>query len=222
MLHQRTSIDGLPPVRSSGFTTIGATAVGLHVLRHVMCTDVYSTPMIFLDKPAIVAAILEGYAIAEKLDSSTDEKVDVAHQLRIHDDFHIESIDTTTNTLVSIIGTLTIQCEMEPTACFIVFPEQQSTLLVVGYMNTFYVIDVLHKLFYCTASPEYDVGEYQKLYGQETGFQASFYTLKHFHQEEAPVVTEEKVLAPPEPTADAGQESSKKRAKTTVVEKKKK
>lgn len=213
MLHQRTSIDCLPPVRSSGFKTVGATAVGLHVLRHVMCTDVYSTPMIFLDKPAIVAAILEGYAIAEKLD--VEETVDVVHQLRMHEEFHIEPAES--ESLVSIIGTLTILSDAEPTACFIVFPEQQSTLIVMGYGNTYYVIDVLHKLFYSTTSPEYDVGEYQKLYGQETGFQASFYTLKQLQQEEEKVV----VVATPESNTDAGQESSKKRAKTTFEKKKK-
>jgi hypothetical protein len=216
MLHQRTSIDGLPPVRSSGFKTVGATAVGLHVLRHVMCTDVYSTPMIFLDKPAIIKAILEGYAIAEKLD--VEEKVDVVHQLRMHEEFHIEPAES--DSLVSVIGTLTILSDTEPTACFIVFPEQQNTLIVMGYNDTYYVIDVLHKLFYSTASPEYDVGEYQKLYGQETGFQASFYTLKQFEQE---IVVEEKiVVTTPDPSTDVGQESSKKRAKTTTVEKKKK
>lgn len=216
MLHQRTSIDGLPPVKV--FSTVGATAVGLHMLRHTMCTDVYSTPMIFLDKPAIIKAILEAYALAEKLDN---EKVDVVHQLRMHDEFNIEPIDEG-ESLVSVIGTLTVQCMMEPTACLVVFPTQQNVLLVLGHDKTFYVIDVLHKLFYTTSSPEYDVGEYQKLYGGEGSvFHASFYTFKQSQSQDEPPLVVEKV---PEPN-DGGQESAKKRVKTTTTtttEKKKK
>jgi len=221
MLHQRTSIDSLPPVRGGGFGTVGSTAVGLHMLRHTMCTDVYSTPMMFLDKPAIIKAILEAYALAEKLDQS-QEKTDVVHQLRMHDEFNIEQIEEG-ESLVSVIGTLTIQCMMEPTACLVIFPTQQNALLVLGYMNTFYVIDVLHKLFYSTSCPEYDAGEYQKIYGGEDSvFQASFYTFKQPQQEEAPPVPV--VEKAPEPS-DPGQESAKKRVKTTsttTTEKKKK
>ena len=137
---------------------------GLHcyLAQVMLLSTAAETPFVFLNKNKIKEQAQIGFSFGIKLNNDPIDLIPT--RLKIDTDLKEITFDVEQN-LISYLSNLTFLST--PVMCIIYFQDTGNSIAIVGFKSKFYVIDIVHNLFYQTSGIEYDIAAYQKQYGSD-------------------------------------------------------
>lgn len=162
-MQQRQSLDLPQAAQVARLGINGRCALAAKLGEYFLLNDCADIPMVFLNRVAIDGVIREGLEYAAKLELLSVDPMATLRKLALP----LEAQEMpTTGGVADVMSNLTIAAMSKTMGCILVF--ERNVLCVVGGQGNYYVMDVANGIFTTVTSPDYDVLDYEREFGNSS------------------------------------------------------